>query len=118
MPAGVPVAEELTYVVADVEVFDVSGETFPRDGAVVESKLDLFHRTVVHPMKEKVKGGGVGDREVDDGVGVGGGKEMGSASGFRGRGSSRPAKEASHKTRLRAEIIDVCLVIAVRSTMK
>lgn len=54
-------------------------------------------------MEEKVEGGGVGEREVDDGVGVGGGKEMGKASGsggFRGRGGSRPAEEASQEARL------------------
>ena len=99
---GVPVAEELTHVVADVEVFDVSGETFPRDGTVVESELDVLHRTMVHPVEEEVEGGRVGEREVDNGVGVGGGKEMGRPNGeggLRGRGS-RPAEEASQKTRL------------------
>ena len=72
--------EELTHVVADVEVFDVSGETLPSDGAVFESELDVLHRTVVHPMEEKVKGGGVGEGEEDDGVGVGEAKEMGRSS--------------------------------------
>jgi hypothetical protein len=112
MPTSVPVAEEVAHVVADVEVFDVSGKTFPRDEAVVEGELDVFQRTVVHPMDEKTKGGRVGDREVDNGVRVGGGEEMGGSSlegGFRGRGDGRPAKEAPHEARLRAEIIDVYL---------
>lgn len=94
--------EEVSHVIADVEVFDVSGKTFPCDGTVVESELDAFHRTVVHPVEEKIKGGRVGDREVDDGVGAGG-KEMGRSSlegGFRGRGDGRPAEEASHEARL------------------
>lgn len=111
--------KELTHVVADVEVLDVSGKTFPRDGAVGESKLDVFHRTVVHPMKEKVEGGRVGERKVDNGVGVGGGNEMRRSNGEGGlgcRGGSRPAEEASQKTRLRAEIIDMDLMITVRST--
>jgi len=112
MPTSVPVAEELAHVVADVEIFDVSGKTFPCDDAVVESELDVFQRTMVHPMEEKTKGGRVGDREVDDGVSVGGGKEMGRSNlegGFRGRDDRRPAKEAPHEARLRAKIIDVYL---------
>jgi len=118
MPTGVPVTEELTHVIADVEVFDVSGKTFPRDEAVIESELDVFHRTMVDPMEEKIEGGRVGDREVDDGVRVGGGEEMGRPSlegGFRGRGDGRPAEEAPHEARLRAKIIDVYLMIRVRS---
>jgi hypothetical protein len=58
---------------------------------------------MIHPVEEKVEGGGVGEREVDDGVGAGGGEEMGGASrsrGLRGRGSSRPAEEGSQKARL------------------
>jgi len=97
------VTEELTHVVADVEVFDVSSETLPRDGAVFESELDVLHRTVVHPMEKKVEGRGVGEGEEDDGVGIGGAKEMGRSSGeggFRGRSGSRPAKEASQETGL------------------
>ena len=58
-------------MVADVEVFDVSSETFPRDCAVVESEFDVFNRTVVHPMEEQDEGRRVWDREVDDRVGVG-----------------------------------------------
>jgi len=49
-------------------------------------------------MKDKVEGGGVGEREVDNGVGVGGGEEMRRSSGEGGlgcRGESRPAEEAS-----------------------
>jgi hypothetical protein len=79
----------------------------------------MFHRTVVHPVEEKVEGGRVGEREVDNGVGVGGGKEMGSSSVegiFRVRGDSRPAKETSQETRLRAEIIDMGLMITLRPT--
>ena len=96
-------AEELTHVVADVEVLDVSSKTFPRDGAVVESEFDVLHRTMVHPMEDKVKGRRVGEREVDDRVGVGGGKEMRSTSregGVQGRDDGGPAEEAPQKTRL------------------
>ena len=87
--------EELTHIVADVEVFDVSGETLPGDSAVFESELDVLHRTVVHPVEKKAEGGRVWEGEVDNGVGVGGGKEMGRSSGgggFRGRDGGRPAK--------------------------
>jgi len=58
---------------------------------------------MIHPVEEKVEGGGVGEWEEDDRVGVGRAKEMGRSSGeggFRGRGGSRPAEEASQKTRL------------------
>jgi len=58
---------------------------------------------VIHPVEEKVEGGGVREGEEDDGVGVGWAKKMGRSSGeggFRGRGGSRPAKEASQKTGL------------------
>jgi hypothetical protein len=116
-PTSVPVTEEPTHFVADVEVFDVSGKAFPRDSAFVESEFDLFRRAVVHPVEEKVKGGRVGEREVDNGVGVRGGKEVGSSSVegiFRVRDDSRPAKETSQETRLRAEIIDVGLTITFR----
>jgi len=118
-PEGVPVAEELSHVVADIEVFDVSGKTFPRGSAVIESELDVFQRAMVHPVEDEVEGGRVWEGEVDDGVGVGGGKEMGGSSGeggLRGRGRSRPAEEASEETRLRAEIIDVGLIITMRFT--
>jgi len=112
-PASVPVTEEPTYIVVDVEIFDVSGKTFPRDSALAESALDGFHGTVVHPVEEKLKGRRVGERDVDNGVGVGGRKKVGSSS-LEGifRGNSRPAKETSQETRLRAEIINVGLMIA------
>jgi len=74
------VPEELTHVVADVEIFDVSGKAFPRDSTLVEGELDMFRRTVVHPVEKKIEGGRVGKRKVDNGVGVRGGKEMGSSS--------------------------------------
>jgi hypothetical protein len=99
-------------------LFEVPGKAFPRDSAVVESEFDLFHRTVVHPV-EKVKGGGVGEMEVDDGVGVGGGEEVRSSSVegiFRVRDDSRPAKETPQEMRLRAEIIDVGLTTMSRPT--
>ena len=69
-------------------------------------------------MEDKTKGRRVGDREVDNGVNIGGGKEMRRLSldgGFRGRGERRPAKEAPHEARLRAKIIDVHLMVTVRS---
>jgi hypothetical protein len=112
------VTEEPTHVVMDVEVFDVSGKAFPRDRAVVESRFYMFHRTVVDPVEEKIEGGRVGEREADNGVGVGG-KEIGSSSMegiFRVRGDRRPAKEMSQETRLRAEIIDMGLMITLRPT--
>lgn len=90
--------EELTHVVADVEVFDVPGETLPGDGAVVESELDVFHRTVIHPVEEEVERGRVWKGDEDDGVGVGGGEEMRRSSGrggFRGQSTSGSAEEAS-----------------------
>jgi hypothetical protein len=70
-------------------------------------------------MEDEVERRRVGEREVDDGVGVGGAKEMGTSrwgGGFRGRGNGRAAEEASQETRLRAKIIDVGLVVTVRST--
>ena len=102
-PTRIPVTEKLTHVVTDVEVFDVPSKAFPRDSTVVQSELDLFHRTVIHPVEEKIEGGRVGDREADNGVGVGGGKEVGSSiveGIFRVRGDDRPAKETSQETRL------------------
>ena len=69
-------------------------------------------------MEKEIKRGRVGEREVDNGVGVGGGKEVGSSSLegiFRVRGDNRPAKETPQETRLRAEIIDVGLTITLRS---
>jgi hypothetical protein len=56
VPISVPVAEELMHVVTDVEVFDVLGKAFPCDGAIAKSEFNLFHRTVVYPVEEKVKG--------------------------------------------------------------
>ena len=79
-PTGVPVTEELTQVVTDVEVFDISSKAFPCDSAVVESAFDVFNGSVVHPVEEKIEGGRVGEREVDNRVGVGGGKEVGNSS--------------------------------------
>jgi len=72
---------------------------------------------VVHPVEENIKRGRVGKGEVNNGMGVRGGKEVGSSSLegiFRVRDGSRPPKEMPQETRIRTEIIDMGLMIMPR----
>lgn len=52
---SVPVTEELAHLDVDIEVLDVLGKASSRDGAIVESELDVSHATMVHPMENKTK---------------------------------------------------------------
>lgn len=128
-PFAVPSAKEDADLAADVEIFDVPGETFPSDCTRVESLFDGFCVAKIHPMNQELERRRIGERKEDNRV-IGGTRQgtrnavwrndpLSQRARFRrrrrtnsivdeikGRGA---AEQASQQTRLSREIVHMQL---------